>query len=68
MRYDVFQARGYDIGSGAVEGACKHVVGKRLKQSGTIWTRAGSSATLALRITWLNKEWEQLWSKKPLAA
>jgi hypothetical protein len=68
MRYDVFRAKGYDIGSGAVEGACKNVVGKRLKQSGMIWSRAGSSATLALRITWLNKRWEQLWSQKPLAA
>ena len=68
MRYDVFRSKGYDIGSGAVEGACKHVVGKRLKQSGMIWTRAGSSATLALRINWLNKEWDELWSKKPLAA
>jgi len=68
MRYDVFRAKGYKIGSGAVEGACKHVVGKRLKQSGMIWSRAGSSATLALRIGWLNGEWEQLWKKKPLAA
>jgi len=68
MCYDVFRAKGYDIGSGAVEGACKHVVGKRLKQSGMIWSRAGSSATLALRIAWLNKRWEQLWQNKPLAA
>jgi hypothetical protein len=68
MRYDVFRKKGYDIGSGAVEGACKHVVGKRLKQSGMIWTRPGSSAVLALRITWLNKEWENLWSQKPLVA
>ena len=68
MRYDVFRAKGYDIGSGSVEGACKHVVGKRLKQSGMIWTRPGSSATLALRITWLNARWEQLWKTKPLAA
>ena len=68
MRYDVFRAKGYKIGSGAVEGACKHVVGKRLKQSGMIWSRAGSSATLALRISWLNDEWEKLWKKKPLAA
>lgn len=68
MRYDVFRAKGYDIGSGAVEGACKHVVGKRLKQSGMIWSRAGSSATLALRITWLNKRWDELWLQKPLAA
>jgi len=68
MRYDVFRAKGYDIGSGAVEGACKHVVGKRLKQSGMIWSRTGSSATLALRIAWLNDKWEQLWQTKPLAA
>jgi len=68
MRYDVFRANGYDIGSGAVEGACKHVVGKRLKQSGMVWTRLGSSSVLALRVSWLNDEWEQLWQKKPLAA
>ncbi len=68
MRYDVFRAKGYDIGSGAVEGACKNVVGKRLKQSGMIWTRLGSSSVLALRTTWLNKRWEQLWQNKPLAA
>ena len=68
MRYDVFRAKGYDIGSGAVEGACKNVIGKRLKQSGMIWSRPGSSATLALRITWLNDKWEQLWQNKPLAA
>jgi hypothetical protein len=68
MRYDVFRAKGYDIGSGVVEGACKCVVGKRLKQSGMIWKRTGSSAILALRIVWLNKEWEQWWESKPLAA
>lgn len=68
MRYDVFRERGYDIGSGAVEGACKYVVGNRLKQSGMIWNRQGSSSILALRITWLNERWEQLWEKKPLAA
>ena len=68
MRYDVFRAQGYHVGSGAAEGACKSVVGKRLKQSGMIWTRFGSSSILALRVTWLNDEWEQLWQKKPLAA
>lgn len=68
MRYDVFRAHGYDIGSGSVEGACKHVVAKRLKQSGMIWTRPGSSAVLALRITWLNAEWNPFWNRKPMAA
>jgi hypothetical protein len=68
MRYDVFRKEGYDVGSGAAEGACKNVVGKRLKQSGMIWTRSGSSSVLALRLIWLNSRWEQLWQKKPLAA
>jgi hypothetical protein len=68
MRYDLFRAKGYDIGSGVVEGACKHVAGKRLKQSGMIWSRRGSEAVLALRLAWLNEEWEDLWSGKPLAA
>lgn len=68
MRYDVFREKGYDIGSGAVEGACKNVVGKRLKQSGMIWSRSGSSSVLSLRVSWLNDQWEQLWQKKPLAA
>lgn len=68
MRYDVFRSKGYDIGSGAVEGACNHVIKKRLKQSGMIWTRQGSSTTLALRVTWLNGQWSQLWHAKPLAA
>ena len=36
-------------GFGAVyEGACKHLVGKRLKQSGIIWSRAGSSSDIGL--------------------
>jgi hypothetical protein len=68
MRYDVFRAKGYQIGSGSVEGACKHVVGDRLKRSGMIWSRAGSSAVLAMRIAWLNGDWDALWSRKPLAA
>jgi hypothetical protein len=68
MRYDVFRSKGYHIGSGAAEGACKSVIGKRLKQSGMIWTRSGSSSVLALRVIWLNDRWDQFWTAKPLAA
>ncbi len=68
MRYDVFRTKGYPIGSGAAEGACGHVVGDRLKKSGMIWSRAGSCAMLALRTSWLNHSWDELWSQKPLAA
>jgi len=68
MRSDVFRAKGYDICSGAFEGASKNVVIKRLKQSGMIWSRLGPSSVLALRVLWLNGECEQLWKDKPLAA
>jgi hypothetical protein len=68
MHYALFRAKGYAVGSGMVEGACHPVVGDRLKGSGMIGSRAGSSATLALRICWLNHEWAHLWQQKPLAA
>ena len=32
------------------------------------WSRPGSSATLALRITWLNGEWDSFWRNHPMAA
>jgi hypothetical protein len=60
--------RAYDIGSGSVEGACKHVVAKRLKQSGMIWTQSGSSVALALHIAWLNGQWDTFWENRPMAA
>lgn len=68
MRYDVFRTKGNDIGSSVVEGVSKHIMYKRFKQSGVICNRIGSSALLVLRIVWLNKELEQLWQKKQLAA
>lgn len=37
MRYPEYLRRGYPIGSGAVEGACKHVVGDRFGRSGMRW-------------------------------
>ena len=55
MRYDLFRAAGYPIGSGTVESACKHVVQQRLKQSGMRWSRQGAQAMLALRSTLLSQ-------------
>ncbi len=68
MCHDVFGTKGYETRSSPVEGACKRIVGKRLTQSGIIWTRTDSSAILASRMAWLNEKWEQLWQSKPLAA
>jgi len=68
LAYDRFRARGFDIGSGRVEAACKGVVGVRMKRNGMRWSAAGAQATLSLRATWLNNTWDRFWASKPLAA
>jgi hypothetical protein len=49
MRYASARARGFPIGSGITEGACKSVVTMRCKRSGQRWCTAGLSACLTLR-------------------
>jgi len=36
MTYRTFRSKGYFIGSGAVEGACRHIVAQRTKLSGML--------------------------------
>ena len=68
MRYNQYRERGYHIGSGTVESACKHVVGQRLKQAGMRWSVAGADAILQLRILWKNGEWNRFWNDRKKAA
>jgi hypothetical protein len=68
LAYADFRAKGYDIGSGRVESACKHVVAIRMKRSGMIWSDDGSQDVLSLRTAYLNGRWERFWATKPLAA
>jgi len=68
LAYDRFREAGYDIGSGRVEAACKHVVAMRMKRSGMVWTDQGAQEMLSLRTAYLNGWWEQIWAAKPLAA
>ena len=58
MRYDQFLAAGYPIGSGVIEGACKHIIGDRFCNSGMRWEIEGAQPLLDLRVTRLNQEWE----------
>lgn len=68
LAYADFRGKGYDIGSGRVESACKHVVANRMKRSGMIWSEQGAQDVLSLRTAYLNGWWERLWAAKPLAA
>lgn len=60
MDYPKYKALGYHIGSGVIEGACKHVIQSRMKRSGMRWSRPGAENLLKLRVTYLNHEWNQV--------
>jgi hypothetical protein len=58
MQYDDYLKKGYPIASGAIEGACRHLVKDRLERTGMRWVRDGAQAMLDLRSAWLNDEWD----------
>lgn len=49
MRYPEYLRRGYPIGSGAVEGACKHVVADRFGRSGMRWKPETADPVMRVR-------------------
>jgi hypothetical protein len=57
-------ARGQSIGSGLVEGACKQVIGRRMKQTGARWRvrRANRMATLCC--TFHADTWKTYWDHR----
>jgi len=59
MKYDEYLAAGYPIGTGPVEGACRHLVKDRLERSGMRWTVEGAQAMLDLRAIDLNDDWDE---------
>jgi hypothetical protein len=62
MKYNEFLAAGYPIGSGVVEGACRHLVKDRMERTGMRWLPSGAQAMLDLRATYLNGEWDGFWN------
>jgi hypothetical protein len=62
MRYDEYLAAGYPIGSGVVEGACRHLVKDRMERTGMRWLPCGAQAMLDLRATYLNGDWDAFWN------
>jgi hypothetical protein len=59
MKYDEYLAAGYPIGSGVVEGACRHLVKDRMEQTGMRWRIAGAQAVLNLRAIYVNDDWDR---------
>jgi hypothetical protein len=62
MRYDVYLERGFPIGTGTVEGACKNLVKDRMERSGMRWTEDMAEAMLKLRGVYLSGDFERFWT------
>jgi hypothetical protein len=63
MDYPRYVAKGWQIGSGPVESACKTVIGQRLKGSGMRWGEAGAASVAHLRALFKSgdRQWEAYW-------
>jgi hypothetical protein len=59
MRYHEYLAKGYPIASGAIEGACRHLVKDRMERAGMHWTLAGAQAMLDVRSTYIHGDWDE---------
>ena len=69
MDYPSYEANGWYIGSGAVESACKTVVGQRLKGSGMRWGEHGSHAVCHVRALYRSEhtQWTDFWRRSRAA-
>ena len=66
MDYPAYLAKGWLIGSGAVESACKTVVAQRLKLAGMRWREPGTDAVCHLRALYKSErsQWEHFWRRE----
>jgi len=62
MDYATYLRRGWPIGTGVIEGACRHLVKDRCELSGMLWTVDGAEALLALRAVNENDDWDDFHS------
>jgi hypothetical protein len=65
MDYPSYRAKGWQIGSGPVESACKTVIGERMKGGGMRWGPDGADSVSHLRALFCSSDklWESLWSR-----
>ncbi len=59
MGYDQMRAKDYDIGTGVIEGAVRHLMCYRLDGPGMRWSRQRSERVLHLRCILINGQWEE---------
>ena len=68
MAYPKFRALGLCVTTGVVEGACKSVIGNRLKRGGMHWTVDGANAIIALRCAITSNRFDDYWERQAAAS
>jgi hypothetical protein len=65
MDYPTYEANGWYIGSGAIESACKTVVGQRLKGAGMRWSERGAHEVCHVRALYRSEltQWTAFWQR-----
>lgn len=61
LNYPALESKGYPIGSGIIESACKRIVGARHKQAGMRWSKSGVQKMLSLVSFIHSKRWDEYW-------
>ena len=61
LGYDHALAAGWPIATGAVEGACRHLIADRLAITGSRWGVASAEAVLTLRAMISNGDFDEYW-------
>ena len=57
---EVWKHQGYPIGSGIIERAVAVVINRRMKRQGMSWLRRNATSVVALRVAWLNDQWQEV--------
>jgi hypothetical protein len=63
LHYRERLAQGRTIGSGLIEGGCKHLIGRRLKQTGARWRRRNLNKMGTLCCTAYSDHWKPYWDQ-----
>ena len=63
MQYATYAKKGWPIGSGVIEAACKSVVKQRMCRSGQRWSIKGGQAILNLRSIAKSNRWNSFWNE-----
>jgi len=64
MDYATYRSKGYQIGSGTIESACKQLGIQRMKVPGATWNLEGARLTAKARAALLSNQWEMLTARR----